>query len=136
VRVAARVVRIGSLGDVLERASFENHARLPALAHQPWQVNGGVDADGGECDAMVESAELVVAEFAVLEKSVRARPSEGRAQEYVWQHIAEPRPLWSMEFEHPVADSAIQVTLPAVYEVLFSTHEPWMDHRHFLKYIP
>lgn len=37
-------MRVCGIGDVLEDSPLENDAVLPALAHQPWQIDSRVDA--------------------------------------------------------------------------------------------
>lgn len=45
---AARVVQRGGVDDVREHGSAEDDAGGQAAGDEPWEVDGGVDADGGE----------------------------------------------------------------------------------------
>lgn len=63
----ARMVRVGRLGDVLDDGALEDDAVLAALAHQPGEVHGGVDADGGEAVGVVDAGgKFVWEEFTEL----------------------------------------------------------------------
>lgn len=67
IGLLARMVRIRCLGDVLEDGPLEDDAVLPALADQPGQVHGRVDADGGEAVCVVDAGgQFVFGEFTEL----------------------------------------------------------------------
>lgn len=55
------MMSLGSVGDMLQRSSFEYTPVLHALTDQPWEVDRSVDADGGELLSIVDTWRELVA---------------------------------------------------------------------------
>lgn len=64
-------MRVGGISNMLEDSPLENDAVLPALTHQPWQIDSRVDADGCEERAVVNARiQLIRRNFTELQPPV------------------------------------------------------------------
>lgn len=98
------MVELSCFGDVLDIATADLGTVLEALRDEPGQVDGRVDADGGEVGAAVHAGgELVLWEDAE-----------------VGQDVFEPG-IFSDQFAEPVSYGAVGVFLAAVNKVVFGS---------------
>lgn len=85
------MVAVCGCGDVLDRVAFKDYVIFfLALADEPWEVYGWVDAYGGEARGVVGfGVELV--EWDILELGwLAALQCGGLARAYVWHDIFIP----------------------------------------------